>query len=254
MKPSTGPDTPLPDGLRDTWRQTSLASVWLRPADWYHPAVDGLAEAVLSGSDPVAPAHDLGHARAIDGVGVGEALDDLACLYRSTGASTPPIAAVQALCEGWSDAQLMPFVEASVVDPETGLPTRGYLEVRLAEAYAAPLTVGTHHLVVIDVAAGEVSGFLRAARSAAVGAALATAFGAGHPMAGLGGGTFVVLARPDDDLTEPLAVLHDELHRRCDDLEVRVTTRQPVRVWTHPLPATHGEAVALLHTLSRPDR
>ena len=38
--------------LRERWRHESLGSVWLRPADWYHPAVDDLAGAVLGDRDP----------------------------------------------------------------------------------------------------------------------------------------------------------------------------------------------------------
>jgi hypothetical protein len=250
VNPPFGSDQPLPDGLRDAWGEQQLTSVWLRPADWFHPAVDGLAEAVLAGGDPTEAARELGRSRAVDGIGVGEALDDLTSLYRSTGASAPPHAAIRALCEGWTDAQVLPLLTGSALDAETGLPTRGYLEVRLAEAYACT-EPDELHLTIVDVAAGAVSGFLRIARSAAAGAALTSAFGPGRPMASLGGGLFAILVRHDDDLAEPLAVLHDELHRRCSDVEVRVTTRQPVRIWTHPLPATHDEAVALLHSLAR---
>src|SRR6478735_5498399 len=114
-----GPDGVLPAALRDRWRDESVGSVWLRPADWYHPAVDAL-------------------------------------------------------------------------DPESGLPSRQYLAIRLAETYrdaALPTqrarTVADlrHHLVLVDVAVGTVDPFTRAARSAAVGAALTTTYGEGHPMA-----------------------------------------------------------------------
>lgn len=243
----------VPDGLRDQWRRSSLASVWLRPSDWYHPAVDALAEAVLTGGDPTQAAADLGRARSYDGVGLGEALDDLTCLYSTMGARQPPMPVVRALCEGWTDEQAGAFATSTSRDAETGLPTRQYLEMRLAEAYArAEGSPGS--LTVIDVAAGEVSGFLRAARSAAMGASLEATFGPGWPMASLGGGVFAVLGLHDDDVASRITALRAEIARRCCDVDVRVATRLPLRVVTHPLPTTRTGAEALLARLTRPDR
>lgn len=243
----------VPEGLRDQWRRSSLASVWLRPSDWYHPAVDALADAVLSGGDPARAAQELGRARSYDGVGLGEALDDLTCLYDSMGAHQPPMPVVRALCEGWTDEQAGAFATSTSVDAETGLPTQQYLQLRLTEAYArAQGSPGS--LTVIDVAAGEVSGFLRAARSAAMGASLEVAFGPGWPMASLGGGVFVVVGLHDEDPGERITALRDEVARRCSDVDVRVATRLPLRVTTHVLPATRSGAEALLTRLTRPDR
>lgn len=259
MTTNTGKDgRAFPDGLRERWREESVASVWRRPSDWYHPAVDALALAVLDDADPTGPAWELGQARGEYGVGLGEALDDLVCLYRSTGRPTPPMDAVRALGEGWSDAQAALVTTGSCVDPETGLPTRQYLGVRLAEAYlradeddldAAML----HGLAVVDVAAGPVTGLVRAARSAVVGAALRDTFGTGHPMATLGGGVFVVLTSVGSDVDGRLADLRAQIGRRCSDVDVRSATRQPVRLWVEPLPATHAEAVLRLDRLSRPE-
>ncbi|MDQ0424945.1 GGDEF domain-containing protein [Cellulomonas iranensis] len=248
----------LPAGLRERWRHESVTSVWRRPSDWYHPAVDALAAAVLDHGDPTAAARDLGRARGEHGVGVGEALDDLVCLYRSTGVPAPPVDAVRALTEGWSDAQAALLVTGACTDPETGLPTRQYLAVRLEEAYLDAVRHGldpaaAHGLVLVDVAAGHVTGLLRAARSAAVGAALRDAFGAGHPAATLGGGVFAVLTRAGDDTDARIAVLRAEVARRCEDVDVRVSTRQPVRVWVEPLPATHAAAAQRLAQLARPE-
>jgi hypothetical protein len=99
-----------------------------------------------------------------------------------------------------------------------------------------------------------VSGFLRQARSAATGAALASAFGAGHPMGTLGGGMFAALVRPGDELASQLELFRGDLAARCADVEVRATTRQPVRAWTETLPATYDAAVHLLARLVRLDR
>jgi hypothetical protein len=78
--------------------------VWRWPADWYHPAVDALAEAVLAGSDPCGAAGRLGEVRGRGSVGIAESIDDLACLFRSIGVLQPPLAVVRALCQGWADA------------------------------------------------------------------------------------------------------------------------------------------------------
>lgn len=255
------PRDAVPAALRERWRDASVRSVWLRPSDWYHPAVDALATALLQAGDAEAAAEELGRARGYDGVGIGETVDDLACLYRTLGAQEPPTAVVRALCEGWADGQAVTLTSGTALDPESGLPSRQYLAIRLAETYrdarlptqrarsAADLG---HHLVLIDVAAGDVDPFTRAARSAAVGAAMTTTYGEGHPMATLGGGVFAVLARADDDPGPPLAALHREIDRRCELLQVSTSTRQPVRVWIEPLPATHEQALQTLERVSRP--
>lgn len=252
-----GTDGPLvPDALRELWRQESTTSTWLRPSDWYHPAVDALASAVLEQRDPTSAAHGLGHARGHDGVGVTEALDDLACLYRSTGTAEPPLGVVTAFCEGWADAQAAGTVAATCVDAETGLPTSDYLSVRLAETYLRAARVGRpaaaeHCLILLDVAAGELHPFLRLARSAAVGAALLGTYGHGHPMATLGGGAFAVLVR-HDDVDTGLSTLRAEVDRHCDELGLGPDVcRVPARIWHRALPSTHDEAVRALTRAGR---
>ena len=90
MTIETGGADPAPQALRARWHEESLGTVWLRPADWYHPAVDALAVAILGGGDVAERARELGHARGADGVGIAEALDDLACLFRVTCSGEPP--------------------------------------------------------------------------------------------------------------------------------------------------------------------
>ena len=247
----------LPGALRERWRDESVGSVWLRPSDWYHPAVDAIAAALLSPADTAGAAEELGRARGYDGVGIGETIDDLACLYRALGAAEPPLSVVRALCDGWADAQAGALAFGTALDPESGLPTRQYLGIRLAETYRdaeiptqRARTLG-HHLILVDVAAGDIDPFTRAARSAAVGAAMTSTYGEGHPMATLGGGMFAVLTRADQDSRGPLAVLHAEIDRRCELLGVRAATRQPVRVWVETLPATHEQALRMLERASR---
>ncbi|WP_426593455.1 hypothetical protein ACPPVS_17280 [Cellulomonas sp. McL0617] len=250
----------LPAALRERWRDESVGSVWLRPSDWYHPAVDEIAAAILSPADTSVAAQELGRARGYDGVGIGETIDDLGALYRSLGATEPPAPVIRALCEGWADAQAGALTFGAARDPESGLPTRQYLAIRLAETYrdaAIPTqrarTAGDvgHHLVLVDVAAGDTDPFTRAARSAAVGAAMATTYGEGHPMATLGGGVFAVLVRTDEHTRAPFDALHAEIDRRCQLLDLRAVTRMPVRVWVEPLPETHEQALRTLERVAR---
>ncbi|GEL93992.1 hypothetical protein [Cellulomonas composti] len=249
MTIDTGPPAAaLPRALRERWRDESTASVWRRPSDWYHPAVDELATALLLAEDPAPAAELLGAARAEAGVGIGESIDDLACLYRSTTGGEPPLQVVRALCAGWTDAQAAGFVASGLTDPESGLPRRDYLELRLAECFHDG-TAADHRLLVLDVAAGVPDPFARMARSAAVGSALQDTFGAGQPMASLGGGVFVVLLRPQDDDGQPLAA--ELITERAAALDAAAVTRSPVRSWTEPLASSAVLAVDRLAHLLR---
>nr|WP_307858109.1 hypothetical protein [Cellulomonas fulva] len=235
-------------GLLERWRDESVASVWRRPSDWYHPAVDELAVAILLHDDAVAAAARLGSARGDAGVGVAEAIDDLGCLYRTTGAGEPPLPVVRALCTGWADAQAAPVGVPWGRDPESGLPSAEYLRIRLAECYPA----ATDRLLVVDVAAGVPDPFTRAARSAAVGAALLDAFGPARPMASLGGGAFVVLSPADERPDDALVVLDARVTARTRAGRVTDVTRHPLRRWSEGLPPTYDEAVRRLDALARP--
>ncbi|HWS59104.1 MAG TPA: hypothetical protein VN257_11235, partial [Actinotalea sp.] len=148
----------LPSGsapaLRDQWRTETVESVWLRPGDWYHPAVDALTEALTGGVNPMAAAARLGAVRGAAGVGIAETLDDVAVLYRLLDRE-PGLDAVRALCEGWAGAVEAAPVQAACIDPESGLPTLDYLAVRLGETYGearrhAHHAFATHCLVLVD--------------------------------------------------------------------------------------------------------
>ncbi|WP_129339867.1 hypothetical protein [Cellulomonas endophytica] len=241
--------------LRDRWRQRALGSVWLRVADWSRPEVDALAEAVTLGNGAAPAAADLGRARGYDGVGIGEALDDLACLYEEAAQGAPPAEVVRSFCVAWSDAQADALAVGASTDPETGLPRQEYLAVRLEETYLAGLrsgrpVPGTHVLVLVDVAAGDLPPFARMARSAVVGDALSQVYGYGHPMATLGNGLFAVLDEVDG-LEERVARAHERVTHMCAGLDAEVTVRVPPRVWTVALPETHDLAVRALAAHTR---
>jgi len=246
----------LPPRLLERWRSDSAESVWLRPADWYHPAVDAVIEAVLTHSDPAPAAARLGTARGESGVGIAETIDDLACLYRSLGHTDPPLGPLRALCEGWAAAQDAAPAHTQCIDPESGLPTSEYFGVRLAETYGCAARTDepigrTHGLLFVDIAVTLIDPWARMARSAVIGQALALVYGDGHPMASLGDGAFVVLVERDADLGLEVSVLRAHLIAHAQQLQVKSLIRQPPRVWLEPLPETHAGALQLLGHAAR---
>ncbi|MBO1752871.1 hypothetical protein J4G33_13745 [Actinotalea sp. BY-33] len=255
MRPSEQLHDAPAASLREQWRATTVDSVWLRPGDWYHPAVDALTEAVSARRDATAPAFRLGEVRGAAGVGIAETLDDLAVLYRLVDAE-PGLDVLRSLCEGWSAAKDTTAVHGGCMDAESGLPTVDYLGVRLAETYGlagkhAHHAFMTHCLVLIDVAAGDVPPWRRMARSAAMGRALTSALAPGHPMAALGGGAFAVLVGRDWELGETVRRMRDQVNEHADRLQIAELMRQPPRIWIEPLPETHARAVNLLDDLRR---
>ena len=153
--------------LREQWRIETVDSVWLRPGDWYHPAVDALAEALSAGANACAAAGRLGEVRGAAGVGIAETLDDVGVLFRIIGRD-PGLDVVRALCEGWAGAIESAPVQVACMDPESGLPTAEYLGVRLGETYGAAgkhahYAFHTHCLVLIDVASHDLAPWRRMA-------------------------------------------------------------------------------------------
>ena len=268
-----------PADLRARWQAGSLASVWLRPGDWYHAAVDALVEAVVDGDDTGPAAERLGQARAAAGVGMGETIDDLLCLVAALG-ETPTahgrteargrqdggdgtvehrveaVALVRAACEGWAAEHASAPVLAHCIDPDSGLPTAEYLGVRLGETYGRAERSGqivgdTHALLVTDVDAGDLAPWSQIVRSAVVGEGLTLVFGDGHPMAALGRGVFAVLVERTADLGAQALSLRDRLLEHAQSHGAQDLIRQPPRVWVESLPASRLQAVELLGHLGR---
>ena len=250
---SPGPASPLVA----EWRSASIDSVWLRPGDWYTPAVDALAEAIEAGLDTAPSAGRLGAARAAAGVGITEAIDDLAVVFRAAGYEDTPIRSVRALCEGWTGGNPSnPIVAGSMTEPESGLGTADYLAQRLVEVYGEAKRQGSrvgesHALVVVDVSVVDSDVWQRIARNAAVGAALKSAYGDSHPMAHLSDGLYGVLVRRGEALGLGIAALRQHIAERAHSMRVGNLTRQPPRVWVEALPETHAYAVELLNSLQR---
>lgn len=242
-------------GLRERWRATSLADVWLRPGDWYHPAVDALVDAVEAGRGPAAAAQRLGTARGSAGVGMGEALDDLTCLYRALGEPVDA-EAMRALAIGWAEGHVAVPTHAVVRDPAAGLPTAEYLGERLRETYGQAERDGTTAgetscLVVLDVALDDLDAWRRMARSATVGRTLDQVFGDGHPMAVLTDGLYAVLCPRSQGTPQLAQTLRRVVEKNAEILGLAGAMRRPTRVWVEQLPPSHSDAVELLGQLGR---
>lgn len=240
---------------RERWRATSLTEVWLRPGDWYHPAVDAVIEAIIEGRSPEAPAHRLGSARSAAGIGLDETLEDVACLYRTVGAPVD-VDTVRGAALGWVQGRDRHPAHTAVHDPATGLPTAEYLGQRLRETYGraerdSSVVTSTHCLVVVDVAVEALDPWQRMARAASVGRTLDQVFGAGHPMAPLSDGVFAVLCERGPDVPRLSQSVRRIIERNAEILGVGDTVRRPVRVWMEQLPAEHAAALDLLEHLRR---
>lgn len=245
-----------PTGLLRAWQSASIDTVWLRPGDWYTPAAEALVEALEARLDTAPAAFRLGHARSEAGVGITEAIDDMAVLFRSAGYESAPIRSIRALCEGWTEGSLGATAAPQMTDAESGLGTAEYLVQRLAEVYGGSQRLGTevrhtHALVMIDVAVADTDPWQRMARNAAVGQALKGAYGEGHPMARLGDGLYVVLVERGHALGEGIAQLRDHIAERAMNMRVGNLMRQPPRVWIESLPDTHYYAQELIESLQR---
>ncbi|MFP3713186.1 hypothetical protein [Puerhibacterium sp. TATVAM-FAB25] len=252
-RPQTGASDAA--GLRDRWRAASLAGVWLRPGDWYHPAVDALVEAVGEDRCPAAAAQRLGSARGEAGVGMTEAMDDVACLFGALERPADPVV-LRSLAIGWAQGYESLPMRSTVRDPASGLPSGEYLGERLRETYGAAVRQGahagdTHCLVVLDVALEDLDAWRRSARAATVGRTLDQVFGEGHPMAALSDGVFVVLCPRRDHTAQLAQTLRRVVEKNAAILGLAEVMRRPTRVWVETLPDSHPAAVSLLEQLAR---
>jgi hypothetical protein len=169
-------------GLREAWRQRSLASGWLAADDWHSEAVNAVVAATY-GTGPGTGAGTgtgtgagtgtgtgagtgkltlacarLGRSRAKAGIGIAETIDDLAALFAVLGGeqgepaeprgpdrrgSDPPLHLVCSIAEGWAEEGLAQLSVGGCEDPLSGLATVPYLRTRLAEVYREAAYRGT---------------------------------------------------------------------------------------------------------------
>jgi len=242
--------------LLHRWESASIDRVWLRPGDWYTPATEALAEALEARLDTTPAAFRLGQARSAAGVGITEAIDDMAVLFKAAGFEAAPIRAIRALCEGWTAGGETLTDVPTMTDAESGLGTPEYLVQRLAEVYGSASRMGqrvtsTHALVVVDVSVESSDPWQRIARNAAAGEALRRTYGEGHPMARMGDGLYAVLVERGSALGTGIALLRDQMTERAQAIEDANLMRQPPRVWIESLPDTHAFASELVESLQR---
>lgn len=238
------------------WESASIDTVWLRPGDWYTPATEALVEALEARLDTAPAAFRLGQARSSAGVGITEAIDDMAVLFKAAGFDSAPIRSIRALCEGWTAGNASLIDAPAMTDAESGLGTPEYLTQRLAEVYGTAARTGTrvtstHALVMVDVSAEATDPWQRIARNAAAGEALMGAYGEGHPMARMGDGLYAVLVERGTALGEGIAALRDHISERAIAMKAGNLMRQPPRVWIESLPDTHAFASELVESLQR---
>ena len=256
MSNDTQSPAPGSAALLSRWESASIDTVWLRPGDWYTPATEALVEALEARLDTAPAAYRLGQARSAAGVGITEAIDDMAVLFKAAGFASAPIRSIRSLCEGWT-AGSSPLLDApAMTDAESGLGTPEYLTQRLAEVYGAATRAGavvtdTHALVMVDVSVDSTDPWQRIARNAAAGDALRGAYGEGHPMARMGDGLYAVLVQRGSALGAGIASLRDHIAERAQAMKGDNLMRQPPRVWIESLPATHAFASELVESLVR---
>jgi len=238
-----------PVRLREQWRAASLRSGWAYPIDWWAPEVEAVVDAVVEKRDLVALCMLLGRARAGAGVGLDEALTDLAALpLPGTDAAAGPL--VRALAIGWADVACDPAITGVCEDPLTGLTTPAYLRTRLAEVYREAARAGvpvtsSHALVVVGVepAAGSLSAL---SRLLLVGTVLRDTFSGGETLSRTGPAHAVALAARDTTLAPRVAAVARLLSER-----LRQTGGPPARVWVERLPPALPGAYHLLTELAR---
>jgi hypothetical protein len=149
-------DVPGVVRLCEAWRRQSMICGWAADDDWQVAAVDTVAIAACRQFGLTAACGALGRERARGGVGIGEAITDLAALCLVLDGADPPLDLVRPLAEGWAEAGLARMSDATCEDPLTGLATLPYLRTRLGEVYREARQAGrcaadTHRLLVVDL-------------------------------------------------------------------------------------------------------
>lgn len=235
--------------LVSTWSEAVVSTGWGWPGDWWHPSVEAAAAAVLSDTDPCPALARLGDARAQAGVGVAEALDDVAALYAAAHAGEPPYGALRAFLEAYGDAVLGARDTGACEDPLTGLATLPYLRTRIVEEYREAARDGESiaqrsALVVVDTSDDDRRGLLPAVDRIEVAHALSSVFSGGETCAVLNRHRSVALVRRCASLPRSVQLLQELL-------DTRSPLVPPARSWVEGLPPHECGAAALLTELAR---
>ncbi len=237
--------------LRAQWSQRSAATGWSFPSDWDCPAVDAVCECVTSEADVWPAAERLGRSRAAAGVGLGETLADVDALVSLLPASFADILR-RAASLGW--AERIVAAPVGISDPLTGLVSREYLQIRLAEIYQAANARRSdvsqqYALAVVRIDLAGRSAWQRTLPMILVSESLRTVFDGGETLAQLGEPMAVALAGRDEVLPRRIQLASRLITSRTSaDPEARIP---PPRVWTEPLPTTYAAARSLIEELGR---
>jgi len=121
--------------VRDAWRSAVQHGGWVRPEDWWHPAVEALARAVARRQDVRPAGAHLGHARARAGWSARRTVDDIFALYRRMPLAGPPSRLIRAVVEAWAEVRFAPADVTLCGDPRRGSVTAGYLASLLGGVY-----------------------------------------------------------------------------------------------------------------------
>jgi hypothetical protein len=234
------------------WRAASLSTAWSSAEQWWTPAIDAVADAILGDSgDARTACESLGRHRAASGVFLDEARADLMVAGMVAGLSSATTAElVDGLTLGWVDRTLDTFFTSACVDPVTELATLPYLMTRLSELYASGaarrVPVGDEYAFVVvrvlmasDLMQSEL-------QMAVVQGTLLAAFHAGETLARIGPSSAVaVVARAEPALGESLRVLRSELENAR--LADRVRRN---RMWLERLPRERDSLPGLIRQLN----
>jgi hypothetical protein len=233
--------------VRD-WQQASLSSSWSHVEQWWTPAVDAVADAIVgSTGDARAACETLGRQRAAAGVFLDEARADVEVGARIAGLGSHSTALlVDGLTIGWVDRTLDSFFTSVCVDPMTELASLPYLMTRLTEIYAHALSRHVHagdelgFVVVQTLAAGDL--LESEMQMVVVQSALRGAFNSGETLARVGPQCAVaVVSRAEPELSYSLGRLRVELEAARTEDRLRRT-----RMWLERLPSERDDLPALL--------
>jgi hypothetical protein len=234
------------------WREASLSSAWAEAEEWWSPAIDAVADAILDEtSDPRAACEVLGRYRAAAGIFLDEAREDVKVAGRVAGLSSAVTAQlVDGLTIGWVDRTLDTFFTGACIDPMTELATLPYLMTRLDEAYASARARGVDiadelAFVVVEVLmAGDL--LESETQMVVIQRALRTAFNAGETLARVGPQCAVaVVSRAEPNLSLALGQLRTEL----ESARARSRIRRN-RMWLERLPNQRDALPALIRDLT----
>lgn len=181
--------------------------------DWEVAEAHELAGVATGHGDADAASGRLGAARARDGVGIDEALDDLERLWALLGDAHAPGRVVRAFAAGWVDEAVVPAARP-VLDPVTGLATADVLRMRVADLVRTGAAEACA-LVSVDVVDPGLPRFARHLEVAATGLLVAEAFAGAESPVRLPQDRVAAIVPRDDALDEGVVRLRRALDRRA---------------------------------------